>query len=208
MLLLNLKRLVHTLIPNNVFWKYCNYLPVKKENYSFEGSLNGYKEIFDKYIFNKNIKSIFHIGCNTGAYLNYLSKNLKGTNFYLNDINSNLFKFNHNKKLKFIHGDILKINLINFEMILCHTLLIYLNKKKCNYFFNLLLKANPNEIYFYDYFSDNYHFDINKNLYIHAYEELDIFLKKDYYIKELPNPINLNDFQKKFIKLYLIKKRI
>ena len=207
---INLKKLIQVIIPNNLYWRFYKFFFIKEQNIIFTKSLSGYQKLFDNYILNQNLKSVFHIGCNTGSYLNYLSKFMINTDFYANDINPNLFQYKNNKNIHFIGGDILKKKFEKYDLIIIHTVLIYLNKKKLKKLLMNIYRSRAKSIIIFDYFFNKYFFDFDTNLYIHSYDELDIFVNNQLYeISELKFDLKtLNEYQKKFIKLYLIKKKI
>ena len=206
----NFKKIIQVIIPNNLYWRFYKFFFIKEQNILFTKSLNGYQKLFDNYILNQNFKSVFHIGCNTGSYLNYLSKLMIKTDFYANDINPNLFQYKNNKNIHFIGGDILKKKFKKYDLIIIHTVLIYLNKKKLKKLLMNIYRSRAKNIIIFDYFFNKYFFDFDTNLYIHCYDELDIFVKNQLYeISDLKFDLKtLNEYQKKFIKLYLIKKKI
>ena len=210
--ILKLKKFIHYLIPSTIFWKFCNLLPFKKSNYLFTNSLNGYKNIYDNEIINSKFNTLLHIGCNTGSYGNHLNNILKNKTFYLNDINSSLFKYHKSlsNNFRFVKGDIVNINLPFSDIILCHTVLIYFDQKKLSKFLNKVILLNFKKLYIFEYFDDVYSFNYDNNIYIHSSIFLkNFFDKKRYNIDEIN--INLDDksdFQKKHIKLYLISKNI
>jgi len=209
-LFINLKKLIQVIIPNNLYWRFYNFFFIKEQNIIFRKSLSDYQKLFDNYILNQNLKSVLHIGCNTGSYLNYLSKFMINTDFYANDINPNLFQYKNNKNIHFIGGDILNKKLDKYDLIIIHTVLIYLNKKKLKKLLMNIYRSRAKNIIIFDYFFNKHFFDFDTNLYIHCYDELDIFVNNQLYEKsDLKFDLKiLNEYQKKFIKLYLIKKKI